>query len=280
MPLIRTVGNTIFAWILGLLSQRRVGDTASGMRVIRRSALPDLYPLPDGLHFTPAMSARVLLQDKLRLIELPMAYAERQGRSKLSVMKDGVRFLRCILQAAVTYQPARPLLYVAGLFALAAVVVGSEPLLYWLRHGELLEPMIYRILMASLLTTFMVIVGCTAVVADRVAATAHDRPPASTGVLRWVAPVFSSRGRLLGGLALTLLAVAIVWPGLLQWLRFGEVQMHWSRAAFSSLLLVLAAMLGVTTFLLNMLALIEASRANAPGMRPPDRAYRAHNSQA
>ena len=63
MPLIRTIGNTIFAMLLGVLSRQSVVDTASGMRVIRRSALRDLYPLPDGLHFTPAMSARVLLQD-------------------------------------------------------------------------------------------------------------------------------------------------------------------------------------------------------------------------
>jgi hypothetical protein len=273
MPLIRTIGNTAFALILGLLSRRRVNDTASGMRVIRRSALPDLYPLPDGLHFTPAMSARVLLEDKLELVELPMPYAERRGRSKLSVVKDGVRFLRSILQAAVTFQPARPLQYMAGLVALAALAVGSEPVLYWLRHGELLEPMIYRILMASLLTTIMAIVACTAIVADRVAATAHYRPATSTGVLGFLAPMFSTRGRLVGSTALVGIAFAIVWPGIVEWLRFGEIAMHWSRAAFASLLLVLAAMLGVTTFLLNMLDLIQASRDNAPRGKPPDRVH-------
>ena len=201
IPLVRTIGNTAFALILGLLSRRRVNDTASGMRVIRRSALPDLYPLPDGLHFTPAMSARVLLEAKLEMIELPMPYAERQGRSKLSVWKDGVRFLRSILQAAVTFQPARPLLYLAGLLGLAALFVASEPALYWLRRGELLEPMIYTILMASLLTTFMAIGVCTAVVADRVAATAHYRPAGASGALSWLAPLFSNRGRLPDGQA-------------------------------------------------------------------------------
>jgi hypothetical protein len=79
MPRIRAVGNAIFAWILGILAKQRLEDTASGMRVIRRSALPDLYPLPAGLHFTPAMSARALLEGKLRLVELPMPYAERVG---------------------------------------------------------------------------------------------------------------------------------------------------------------------------------------------------------
>ncbi len=68
MPLVRAVGNTLFAWILGILSRQRVVDIASGMRVIRRAALPDLVPLPDGLHFTPAMSARALLEGKLRIV--------------------------------------------------------------------------------------------------------------------------------------------------------------------------------------------------------------------
>ena len=39
------------------------------------------------------MSARALLEDKLPLVEVPMPYAERVGRSKLSVVKDGLRFL-------------------------------------------------------------------------------------------------------------------------------------------------------------------------------------------
>src|SRR5262245_27786764 len=72
MPFVRALGNALFAWILGLLSRRRIRDTASGMRVLRRSALDHLTPLPDGLHFTPAMSARILMEDRLRLVELPM----------------------------------------------------------------------------------------------------------------------------------------------------------------------------------------------------------------
>ena len=62
------------------------------MRVLRREALNTLYPLPDGLHFTPAMSARALMTDQ-RVVEIPMSYAERVGESKLRVLRDGVRFL-------------------------------------------------------------------------------------------------------------------------------------------------------------------------------------------
>lgn len=100
MPLVRRAGNALFAVLLGYLSRRIVHDTASGMRVVRRSALPRLLPLPDGLHFTPAMSARALMEEELSVAEVEIPYAERVGRSKLRILRDGLRFLAVILSAA------------------------------------------------------------------------------------------------------------------------------------------------------------------------------------
>jgi hypothetical protein len=273
MPFIRTVGNALFAWLLGALSKQLVKDTASGMRVLRRACLGDLFPLPDGLHFTPAMSGRVLIDDKLTLIELPVPYAERMGESKLSVIKDGVRFLMVILRAAVTFRPARLLLPIAGLLGLGALAVGSGPSLHWLRDAELAEWEIYRLLLASLLATVSTIFVCCGVVADRIAATARGRPPSASGVTGAAAKLFTPRMRLVGGTALLALAVVIVGPGIVEFATTGEVEMHWSRAMLASLLVVIAAMLAVTTFLLNMMTLIEAEGAEAVAQRPPERIH-------
>ena len=271
MPLVRTIGNRIFAWILGALARRSVQDTASGMRVIRRDALDDLYPLPDGLHFTPAMSARALLEDKLRLVEVPMPYAERVGRSKLSVLRDGVRFLTVILRAAVAYRPSRPLLLAGSLVGLAAIAVAFQPVTYWLVHGELREPMIYRVMLASLLATLTGIVVCSALVSERVAALVHRRPFTTIGMTGRIGRLLSRRVRRAAIPGLVALAVVVSWPGIVQYLSTGQVAMHWSRAMLSSLLLVGAVMLGVTSFLLHMLELIATQRDGLRGMRPPDR---------
>jgi len=271
MPRIRTIGNTLFALLLGVLSKQLVKDTASGMRVVRRSCLEELYPLPDGLHFTPSMSGRALIGDKLKLIELPMRYAERAGESKLSVVRDGVRFLTVILRAAVTFRPARPLLFIAGLLAGSALAVGSGPSLHWLRETHLDDWEIYRILMASLLVTLSAILVCSAVVADRIAAAAHGRPPADSGLTGLCARLFTSRVRLIGVWVSMISAVAIVWPGIAEFLTTGSVVMHWSRAVLASLLLVIAAMAAVTTFLLNMMTLIEAEGTSPVPQPPPDR---------
>jgi hypothetical protein len=135
MPALRRLGNTVFAVLLSALSSKRVRDTASGMRVVRREALPQLYPLPDGLHFTPAMSARVMLSSDLELVELDMPYHEREGESKLRVSRDGLRFLSVILKTAILFRPSR-LLGLAALPLLAgALVLLVPPVHDWVTDG-------------------------------------------------------------------------------------------------------------------------------------------------
>ena len=122
MPLVRRIGNLLFANLVSLLGNHRVSDSSSGMRVIRREALPQLYPLPDGLNFTPVMSTRALHED-VSWREVPIPYKERVGRSKLSVVRDGTRFLYTIIWTALSYNPVRVLGGIGlGLAAITAAI--------------------------------------------------------------------------------------------------------------------------------------------------------------
>lgn len=122
MPLTRRVGNMIFATLVSIISNQRVTDSASGQRVLRREVLETLYPLPDGLNFTPVMSTRAM-HETIKVVEVPIPYSERVGASKLSVVHDGIRFLNSILMTALTYNPTRIFglvgfgLWVAGIFS-------------------------------------------------------------------------------------------------------------------------------------------------------------------
>jgi hypothetical protein len=125
MPHVRRIGNFVWSNLVSVIGNHRVADPASGMRVLRASALPRLYPLPDGLNFTPVMSTRCVHED-LRVIEVPIAYTERLGRSKLSIVRDGTRFLKTILWTSLEYNPVR-VLGLAGVAALgmsAAIALG------------------------------------------------------------------------------------------------------------------------------------------------------------
>jgi glycosyltransferase involved in cell wall biosynthesis len=120
MPWIRCLGNSFFALLLRLISNAHISDSASGMRVIRREALPKLYPLPDGLNFTPVMSTRAL-HENLKVVEVAIPYEERVGRSKLSVVHDGQRFLKSIIWTALTYNPVR----IVGALGLAQALLAA-----------------------------------------------------------------------------------------------------------------------------------------------------------
>jgi glycosyltransferase involved in cell wall biosynthesis len=128
MPATRWIGNKLFAGLLSLVGNARVTDSASGMRILRKDILRHLYPLPDGLHFTPAMSTRAL-HEQIKMIEVPIPYEERVGRSKLSVLRDGGRFFHIIMWTALSYNPVRILgmlglgnLALAGLIGIALVI--------------------------------------------------------------------------------------------------------------------------------------------------------------
>ncbi|MCB0104482.1 MAG: glycosyltransferase family 2 protein [Caldilineaceae bacterium] len=120
MPVVRRLGNLIFAKLVSLISARQVTDSASGMRIFRKAILPRLYPLPDGLNFTTVMSTRAL-HEELTMVETPIPYSERLGRSKLSVVKDGVRFAQSIVWTALNYNPVRPL----GLIGIVALAIAG-----------------------------------------------------------------------------------------------------------------------------------------------------------
>ncbi len=120
MPAVRRLGNLIFAKLVSLISASQVTDSASGMRIFRKAILPRLYPLPDGLNFTPVMSTRAL-HEALTIVEAPIPYSERLGRSKLSVVKDGMRFAQSIVWTALNYNPVRPL----GLIGIGALVIAA-----------------------------------------------------------------------------------------------------------------------------------------------------------
>ena len=118
MPFTRRLGNLFFANLLSIIARQPVSDSASGMRIFRRDVLQRIYPLPDGLNLTPVMSTRAL-HEGIRLVEVPIPYSERLGRSKLSVVRDGSVFLHSIVWTALTYNPVR----ILGLLGLSGVGV-------------------------------------------------------------------------------------------------------------------------------------------------------------
>ena len=116
MPVTRRIGNIFFAGLLTLVGRTHVSDSASGMRVFKRTVLERMYPLPDGLNLTPVMSTRAI-HEGISMTEVPIPYSERLGRSKLSVVRDGSIFLQSMIWTVMAYNPVR----ILGLIGIGGV---------------------------------------------------------------------------------------------------------------------------------------------------------------
>jgi glycosyltransferase involved in cell wall biosynthesis len=253
MPRVRRLGNRIYAIVLGLLCGRRVTDTASGMRVVRREALKWLYPLPDGLDFTPAMSARALLND-LRLVETPIRYNERVGRSKLSVFKDGVRFLWAILSGVLTLRPERFLLAGFALCMAALILTAAYPVEFYVRHRRLEEGMITRFVACYLLGSFGFTMLLGTALCRQFAPNGRRRRSTQTF---WPAIVAGAlrRPAVWYGICFFLVAGALfLRPGSNPLLTTKSGALHWSRLLAGAFCLTCALQTALFSFLMRVVS--------------------------
>jgi len=245
MPLIRRVGNVLFATILTAFSSKKVRDTASGMRVVRRSSLDRLYPLPDGLHFTPAMSARAILSPAITIVEVNMPYHERTGESKLRVGKDGLRFLKVIVEAAFLYHPSRPLGVAAVVLMAAAAALMAPPAIYYLQHRVLEEWMIYRFIVSQIFAIAACLCLCASYLTGRIVDLTLADEAFESRYSRSVR-FFQSRGFWLVPALLSFGGTILVFRGFLQLITTGHVTEHWSRFVVMSFCFSAATILAVT----------------------------------
>jgi glycosyltransferase involved in cell wall biosynthesis len=259
MPLIRRVGNRVFATLLRALSSSRVRDTASGMRVVRRASLGRLLPLPDGLSFTPAMTARAVLGGTAKIVEIDMPYHEREGESKLRLGRDTARFLRVILEAALLYRPARPFVFVALAALAAASAWMAGPILYYAEHRRVQEWMIYRFLVSHVLGTIAGLLLGASYLTEKIVKIARPAGDRSRDTIR--TPFLTSRlFWLLPGLCF-LAGGALILASFLELLRTGATYEHWSRFVAMSFFWSIGSIFAVTRVMDYVLDLLSAQLA-------------------
>jgi glycosyltransferase involved in cell wall biosynthesis len=256
MPRLRRLGNRAYAALINAWGGTNITDSASGMRVIRRSSLPRLYPLPDGMHFTPAMSSRAIFDPRLRIVEVPMPYRERTGESKLSVLRDGLRFLRIIVDTALTYRPLRFFGAAGVILLLIALAYGLTPAAHYVTDRRIEDWMIYRLVAVMVAVVTGVALIAVGLLAQQTVALIHEdfAPP-------------RARHRLLHrtllenlipwGVVATLGGVALNGRSLVEYATTGQVTAHWIYVLTGGLLVMLGIeflCFGVLARVLNILA--------------------------
>ena len=257
MPWTRYVGNWIFARLLGWLVGQRISDSASGLRVFRQSVLPRLFPLPDGLDMTPAMSARAL-HEGLRTIEIPIPYDARTGRSKLRIVRDGARFFSSMLSVSRLYNPLKVFGLLGCAFLLAAALLGVGPVVHYVQAHRVEETAIYRLFTIMVLIVTGVNVVIFGAFANQVLTILYPhRPPQRSVWARLLLrrEVVRSAGWIgaacMGGAGL-LNARTIH-----EYVTTGAIRVHWSYILTGATLFLIGLQLVMSRFLLSILEQLQ-----------------------
>jgi glycosyltransferase involved in cell wall biosynthesis len=122
---VRRLGNDLLNRVAGYLAERPVPDLTSGFRAARRECLLEfLHLLPNGFS-TPTTTTMAFMKAGYSVRFEPVETARREGRSKIQLGSDGVRFFLILLKVITIFSPLRIFLPLsAALFLLGAAYAG------------------------------------------------------------------------------------------------------------------------------------------------------------
>ena len=212
------------------------------------------------------MSARALLND-LRLTEVPMQYEERIGRSKLRVLRDGVRFLQAIFSGALCYRPEKLLLTMFMLCLASLALLAAYPVEFYFQNGRLEEWMIYRFVVCYLLGSFGLMLLLATALVYQMAAFGPRRGSANAFWPFVVAGIM--RGHALAVILVSFLVLAgvFLWPGIIEYGATGHVTLHWSRLLAGAFSLFSGLQTAVFALLLKVLSVWRGQQTHSESIR-------------
>jgi hypothetical protein len=205
-----------------------------------------------------------------------MRYEERIGRSKLSVVRDGVRFLQTIFTGVLCYRPEQLLLILFGICMAAVVLIAAYPVEFYLQNRSLEDWMIYRFVACSRLSSCGLALLLATALTYRMADFGPRRRSADTFWPSLVASILHGPSLICVLVFLLFVASAILWPGIVQYCTHGSVTLHWSRLLAGSFSLSCAFQTALFALLLKVVAVWkqqQISSSVAPAERRAERHF-------
>ncbi|MES2223666.1 MAG: glycosyltransferase family 2 protein [Patescibacteria group bacterium] len=118
----RVIGNPLLSFITKLFFKIEIHDIHCGARAISRKALEKITLYTKGMEFASEMIIKCARQN-LKIVEIPVSYHKRIGKSKLNSFSDGWRHLRFLLLYSPLFLFFIPgiILFIIGLLSLLAI---------------------------------------------------------------------------------------------------------------------------------------------------------------
>jgi glycosyltransferase involved in cell wall biosynthesis len=130
----RTFGNTAYNWLASYVANFFIPDLTSGFRAIKADIARNFLSLLPNTYSYPTTLTLCVLRSGRSVKYLPISVLKREtGKSKISIGKDGVRFLMIIIKISTLYSPLRVFLPVS----LMMFILGSANYLFsYLTQGR------------------------------------------------------------------------------------------------------------------------------------------------
>ena len=103
----RRLANWIYNRMASYMTGRRIEDLTSGFRAVRaRHFRTFLYLFPNGFSY-PTTSTMAFSRSGLPVAYVPIKAHQREGRSHIRILEDGLRFLVIIVKVGTLFSPMR-----------------------------------------------------------------------------------------------------------------------------------------------------------------------------
>lgn len=155
-PLIRRPAKWFIARLAEYLSDAKIPDLNSGLRVFRKDiALSYFNILPSRFSFTITITI-AFLSDHYSVKFVPIPYHKRAGTSKISPIQDTLNFVQLILRTIMYFRPLKVLLPIGFALFLLAVIIGVYSLL---TQGRVMDITVIVLTMAAIQITVMAMIA-------------------------------------------------------------------------------------------------------------------------
>lgn len=118
----RALGNAIYNKLASYVADFEIKDLTSGLRGAKRKViLKFLYMFPNGFSY-PSTSTLAILKAGYSLTYIPIKTRKRKGKSKIKLVKDGLKFFSIIAKITTLFSPMRIFFPVSIILFLSAIV--------------------------------------------------------------------------------------------------------------------------------------------------------------
>ena len=154
MPFLNRIGNHIFSFFTTYISCMNITDSQTGYRAFKREMFDKLNVDAKGLEFETKMTVRAA-KHGYKIVEIPIEYRERVGKSKLRPIRDGIKMFFALGSVAYseTSLLAKMIMIPSLFFILIGLITGSI---------SIYEKIVFGVLSHAyypILTTFLILIA-------------------------------------------------------------------------------------------------------------------------